>query len=155
MFKRALLAAALLALPACKVMVVDETGYPPGISHFGSQSLGGAVLPFSKAVVAGNTVYIAGELGIDPSTGNIVPGGTGPETTQIFRNISNTLGSVGAELSDVVKCTVYLSDMADYAEMNAAYSAALPDPKPARATVAVSGLAAGAHLEIDCIAVTS
>tara|TARA_R110002020_G_scaffold105961_2_gene246767 strand:- start:8431 stop:8916 length:486 start_codon:yes stop_codon:yes gene_type:complete len=155
MMKWALMGVALATLTGCIAVEANETTYRSGVTHVGSQSLGGTTLPFSKAVVVDNLIFISGELGIDPATGKIVPGGTGPETTQIFKNIETTLAGLDSDLSNVVKCTVYIGDMANYAEMNAAYKLALPDPKPSRATVGVNGLAAGASLEIDCIAVKS
>ena len=155
MIKYATIGTAVAAITGCVAVDVDDTNFAPNVSHYGSQTVGGVELPFSKAVIAGNTIYLAGEIAIDPDTGALAPGGTGPETTQIFANMERTLNTLGADLSDLVKCTVYLGHMEDYGEMNAAYAAALPDPKPARATVGVSGLAVGAHLEIDCIAVTS
>ncbi|MEH6409126.1 MAG: Rid family hydrolase [Hyphomonas sp.] len=155
MMKYALIGVSLATLAGCIAVDVDETRIGPNVSHFGSMAVGGTELPFSKAVMAGDTIYLSGELGIDPETNALVPGGTGPETTQIFANLERTLNTFDADLSDLVKCTVFLGDMADYAEMNAAYKAALPNPKPARATVGVSGLALGANLEIDCIAVAS
>lgn len=155
MIKFALMGTALMALTGCIAVDVDETQLDTNVSHFGSMAVGGTELPFSKAVRAGNTIYVSGELGIDPETNALVPGGTGPETTQIFINLERTLNIFDADLSNIVKCTVFLGDMANYAEMNAAYKASLPAPMPARATVGVSGLAVGANLEIDCIAVAS
>jgi 2-iminobutanoate/2-iminopropanoate deaminase len=147
--------AAAAALTGCVAIEATDTNFNTPLRHVGSQALGGVTLPFSKAVISGNTIYLSGEVAIDPATDQIVPGGTGPETTQIFANIARTLDGLDADLSDIVKCTVFLADMSTYGEMNTAYNAALPDPKPARATVAVSALAAGASLEIDCIAVKS
>ncbi|KCZ92981.1 RidA family protein [Hyphomonas johnsonii] len=155
MIRYALMGTALATLTGCIAVDVDDAHFDTNVSHFGGQAVNGMELPFSKAVRAGNTIYLAGELGIDPATGALVPGGTGPQTTQIFANLERTLNTFDADLSNLVKCTVYLGDMADYADMNAAYAAAVPDPKPARATVGVSGLAVGANLEIDCIAVAS
>ena len=155
MMKYALMGVSLATLAGCIAVDVDETRLGPYVSHFGGMAVGGTELPFSKAVMAGGTIYLSGELGIDPETNALVPGGTGAETTQIFANMERTLKTFDADLSNIVKCTVFLGDMADYAEMNAAYKAALPNPKPARATVGVSGLAVGANLEIDCIAVAS
>ncbi|MEO1253200.1 MAG: Rid family hydrolase [Pseudomonadota bacterium] len=109
--------------------------------------------PFSAAVVVGNTIYLSGELGVDYETFTLVEGGVGAETKQIFENYAATLGALGASLSDIVKCTVFLGDMSDYAAMNAAYAEALPDPKPARSTFGVNGLALGAALEIECLAI--
>lgn len=110
-------------------------------------------LPFSSAVVVGDTIYLSGEIGRAPGSTTIVPGGVGAETRQIFENYKATLARVGASLDDIVKCTVFLDDMADYAEMNAAYREFFPGDKPARSTVGVDGLALGAALEIECLAV--
>ncbi len=111
-------------------------------------------LPFSAAVVVGDVIHLAGQLGVDRVNGRaLVAGGAGAETTQIFKNYEALLRTLDADLSDLVKCTVFLADMADYGAMNAAYAAALPSPKPARTTVAVKGLALDAALEIECLAV--
>ena len=144
---------AALLLSACVSVDVDEAALAPDVSYNNGQPISGQTLPFSRAVRVGHTLYLSGELGIDPATNELVPGGTGPQTAQIFRNYERTLATYGADLSNLVKCTVFLGDMADYGAMNAAYAAAVPDPKPARSTVAVSGLAFGAALEIECIAV--
>ena len=153
--KRITSAAALTAaafLSACVSVEVDEAAVKPDVYYDVSQPIAGQTLPFSRAVRVGQIVYLSGELGIDPVTNALVPGGTGAQTTQIFANYERTLAGFGAGLSDIVKCTVFLGDMAKYGEMNAAYAAALPDPKPARSTVGVAGLALGAALEIECIA---
>ena len=110
-------------------------------------------LPFSSAVVVGNTIYLAGEIGRAPGTTKVVEGGVGAETRQIFENYKATLARVGASLDDVVKCTVFLDDMSKFAEMNAAYVEFFPNEKPARSTFGVDGLALGAALEIECLAV--
>ena len=123
------------------------------IEYFTGVAKAGMDLPFSKAVRVDDTIYLSGELGIDPETNDFAPGGTGPQTTQIFENIERTLGEFDADLTDVVKCSVFLGDMENYGEMNAAYDAALPDPKPARSTFGAGGLALGAELEIECLAI--
>ena len=145
--------AASLLLAGCVAVDVEHRETGPAVDHYSDPGIAQMKLPFSSAVKVGDTIYLAGEIGIDPATGKIVPGGAGPETTQVFANITRTLAHYGAGLSDIVKCTVFIDDMAHYGEMNAAYAAALPDPKPARSTVAVKGLAVGASLEIECIAV--
>lgn len=109
---------------------------------------------FSHAVVAGDTIYVSGSLGTLPDTMDLVPGGTGPETTQTLANIRIILEAAGSSLEDVVKVNVYLSDMATYHEMNEAYLEIFGDAPPARITVGGVDLALGAALEIDCIAVT-
>ncbi len=114
-----------------------------------------ADLPFSSAVVVGKTIYLAGEIGRAPDGVAVVPGGVGPETRQIFENYKRTLARLDADLSDIVKCTVFLDDMSKFAEMNAAYAEYFPEEKPARSTFGVDGLAMGAALEIECLAVKS
>ncbi len=153
MNKTILTGLAALLLSGCVALDVTEVSEGPEIEHFAGVAVAGMDLPFSKGVRVGETIYLAGEIAIDPATNAIVPGGIGPETEQIFQNMAATLAEFDADLSDIVKCTVFLGDMSYYAGMNAAYDAALPDPKPARSTVAVSGLAVGASVEIECIAV--
>jgi 2-iminobutanoate/2-iminopropanoate deaminase len=146
---------AAVMLAGCVAMDVQDiqVNTTPEITHFAGVAKAGAKLPFSKAVRVGDMIYLSGELGIDPATNELVPGGVGPETSMIFENITRTLAEFDADLSDVVKCSVFLGDMAAYGDMNAAYAAALPDPKPARSTFGVNGLAFGAAAEIECIAV--
>ncbi len=110
-------------------------------------------LPFSSAVVVGDTIFLAGEIGRAPGGTSVVAGGVGAETRQIFENYKATLARVGASLDDIVKCTVFLDDMSNFAEMNAAYVGFFPGEKPARSTFGVDGLAYGAALEIECVAV--
>ena len=110
-------------------------------------------LPFSSAVVVGDTIYLSGEIGRKPGGTSIVEGGVGAETRQIFENYKTTLARVGADLSDIVKCTVFLDDMSKFAEMNEAYAEFFPGDKPARSTLGADGLAVGASLEIECLAV--
>jgi 2-iminobutanoate/2-iminopropanoate deaminase len=110
-------------------------------------------LPFSSAVVVGDTIYLAGEIGRKPGTVTLVEGGVGAETAAIFENYRATLARLGASLDDIVKCTVFLDDMSKFAEMNAAYVKFFPDEKPARSTFGVDGLAYDAALEIECLAV--
>jgi 2-iminobutanoate/2-iminopropanoate deaminase len=112
-------------------------------------------LPFSTAVVVDDTIYLSGEIGRTPGTVTLVEGGVGPQTEAIFENYKLTLARVGASLDDIVKCTVFLDDMSKFSEMNAAYVKFFPDEKPARSTFGVDGLAFGAALEIECLAVKS
>lgn len=108
--------------------------------------------PFSSVVRAGDTLHVSGHLGRYPGTTTIVEGGAGPETTQTMVNIAASLSLAGASLDDLVSCTVYLTDMADYEAMNQAYAAALDGHQPARVTAGVAGLALGARVEISCLA---
>lgn len=110
-------------------------------------------LPFSSVVKVGNLLFLSGQIGAKPGTRGPVEGGTEAEVRQAMENIKATLEMAGSAMDRVVKCTVFLADMADYAAMNQVYSSFFPTDPPARSTVAVKGLALGAHVEIECIAV--
>ena len=112
----------------------------------------GRLPQFSHATVAGELIFVSGTLGTLGEAFELAPGGTGPQTTQTLRNIETILRAAGAELSDVVKVSIYLADMSTFQEMNAAYSAFFPDAPPARITVGGAVLALGAAVEIECIA---
>lgn len=107
---------------------------------------------FSPAVRSGNLVFLSGQIGAKPGTREVVPGGIAPETTQVLDNIRGVLEGIGLGMADVVKCTVFLADIADYAAMNEVYGKYFPSEPPARSTLAASGLAFGAKVEIECIA---
>ena len=109
-------------------------------------------LPFSDGVIAGNTLYIAGQEGTDESN-KLVAGGIAPETKAALDNIEKVLKAAGFELKDVVSVTVYLADIHDFPEMNKIYKTVLPDPKPARATIQAAALVNDARVEIAAIAV--
>ena len=110
------------------------------------------VLPFSDGIVAGNTLYIAGQEGTDDS-GKLAAGGIGPETTATLDNIQKVLKVAGFELKDVVSVTVYLADIHEFPDMNKVYKSVMPDPKPARATIQAAALVNNARVEISAIAV--
>lgn len=99
----------------------------------------------------GPTVYVAGQIGVDPSTGRLRAGGIGPETEQAIANVVAILGSEGCSLHDVVKVSVFLADIAEFGAMNEVYSRLFPQPYPARSTVQ-AGLGGGARVEIDAVA---
>jgi 2-iminobutanoate/2-iminopropanoate deaminase len=109
-------------------------------------------LPFSDGIVAGNTLYVAGQEGTDDSS-KLVAGGIGPETTAALENIQNVLKAAGFELKDVVSVTVYLADIHEFPDMNKVYKSVMPDPKPARATIQAAALVNNARIEISAIAV--
>ena len=110
---------------------------------------------YSDGVRVGNMLYLSGALGTEPGTLKLVSGGIEAETDRALQNISRLLEANGASLDRVVKCTVMLADIADYAAMNATYVRHFPGPKPARSTFAASGLALGARVEIECWATLS
>jgi len=112
---------------------------------------GNSSLPFSEAVVVGNMLYLSGQLGTD-SSGKLVPGGIEPETRQALANIAATLGRHGSSLDRVVKCTVMLADVGEWAAMNEVYLTFFPSQRPARSAFGTSGLALGARLELECMA---
>lgn len=114
---------------------------------------GRAKLPaFSHAAVVGDTIYVSGSLGTLPDSMELAPGGIGPQTEQTLENIQAILRATGADMKDVAKVNVYLTDMGDFPEMNAAYVKVFAESPPARTTVGVAELALGASVEIDCIA---
>ena len=111
-----------------------------------------AGLPFSPAVKVGNIIYLSGQIGNRIGTRTVVPGGVGAETRQALENIRTILETAGSSMDEVFKCTVFLADIADYDTMNKAYAAVFRTEPPARSTVAGSGLALGARVEIECMA---
>jgi 2-iminobutanoate/2-iminopropanoate deaminase len=114
----------------------------------------GRLPTFCSAVVAGDFVYVSGTLGTQPGSFDLVPGGTGPQTTQTLRNIETILAECGARLEQLVKVNVFLADMSSFREMNAAYAEVIGDDPPARITVGRTELALGAAVEIDAVAYT-
>ena len=111
-----------------------------------------AVGPYSHAVRAGDFLFCSGQVGLDPEAGALVPGGVEAEARQAFTNIRAVLTEAGLTLQDVVKATVFLSTMDDFARVNAIYAEAFGGHKPARSTVAVAGLPVGAMVEIEVVA---
>lgn len=107
---------------------------------------------FSHAVIAGDFIYVSGTLGTKPGAGELIEGGTGPQTTQTLRNIEIILQACGASLADIVKVNVFLADMTTFGEMNQAYLDVIGSEPPARITVGRADLAMSAAVEIDCIA---
>jgi len=119
--------------------VIVAPGAPPG-------------LPFSSAVRVGDLLFLSGQIGVKPGTLELVPGGVEAETRQTMENIKAVLEYAGSSLDRVVKCTVFLGDMQNFAAMNRVYASFFPGDKPARSTLGANGLALGAALEIECIA---
>ena len=111
-----------------------------------------AVGPYSHAIVVGDLVYCSGQVPLDPATAELVSGDIAAQTERIFDNLTAVLAAAGSGLDRVVKTTVFLTDIADFGAMNAAYAKRFGDHRPARSTVGVSALPRGARLEIECIA---
>ena len=111
-----------------------------------------AIGPYSQAIQVGNLVYTSGQIPIDPSTGAFVEGGIKEQTRQSLTNIKAILEETGLSMSDVVKTTVFMADMNDFADMNAVYAEFFSEPFPARSAVAVKTLPKGALVEIEVVA---
>lgn len=111
-----------------------------------------AVGPYSHAVVAGDLVYCSGQVPLDPATAELVSGDIAAQTDRIFDNLAAVLAAAGSGLERVVKTTVFLVDIADFAAMNEAYARRFGDHRPARSTIGVAALPRGARVEIECIA---
>lgn len=121
--------------------IISTTGAPAAIG------------PYSQAVEAGNTLYISGQVPLDPKTGKLVEGSITQQTEQVFMNISAILEAARYTFSDVVKSTVFLASMSDFKAMNEVYGKYYVEKQPARSTVAVKELPLGALVEIETIAI--
>lgn len=109
--------------------------------------------PYSQAVKAGNTLYISGQIPVDKKTGQKITDDIAAETSQVMKNIWSILNAAGMDFSNVVKCSVFVTDMRDFSILNATYEKYFDTDPPARETVEVSALPKGVHVEISCIAV--
>lgn len=149
---------ALIVPVAAGTSVVAATGAvaqetPPEVEFHPPEGMGTTDLPFSEVVRVGTTLYLSGQLGVDPETGQLVSGGVRAETRRIMQNIRTTLDRHGSSMDRVVKCTVFLADMSEWGAMNEAYVDFFPEHRPARSAVGVNGLALDARVEIECVAV--
>ena len=111
-----------------------------------------AVGPYSTAVIYGDTIYMSGMIGVDPAVQKPVEGGTLAQAKQVFENIVTVLGELGATTDDVLKTTVYLTNIGDFAEVNKLYAEYFGPNYPARSCVEVSALPMGLAIEVECIA---
>lgn len=111
-----------------------------------------AVGPYSQGIVSGDLVFCSGQLGLDPATGTMVEGGVEAQTDRAMRNLEAVLDAAGVSINDVVKTTIFLADIDDFAAVNAVYATFMPDPPPARSTFAVGALPKGGLIEIEAIA---
>ena len=111
-----------------------------------------AIGPYSQAIIAGNLVFTAGQIPLDPATGELIGGDIRAQTQRVLENLGAILNAAGASLSSVVKTTVYLSDMSEFAAMNEVYASHFGDHKPARSTVQAARLPRDVKVEIDAIA---
>ena len=111
-----------------------------------------AIGPYSQATIVGDLVFTAGQIALDPASMQLVEGGVVEQTERVFANLKAVLAAAGCDLTNVVKTTVYLADMADFPAMNEIYARHFGDHKPARATVQAAGLPMSVRVEIDAIA---
>ena len=111
-----------------------------------------AIGPYEQAIKANGFVYTAGQIGLEPTTGELVAGGIEEQARRVLDNVTAVLEAAGSSWNQVVKTTIYLNDMADFAAVNAIYESYLDSAKPARTTVAVAGLPKGALVEVDTVA---
>lgn len=111
-----------------------------------------AIGPYSQAIRAGDHVWLSGQIALDPQTGKIVGETAAAQAEQVLENLSAVLAAAGCTMRDVVRCTIYLADMDDFAAVNTVYGEHMPDPPPARATVEVSRLPRDVRVEIDAVA---
>jgi 2-iminobutanoate/2-iminopropanoate deaminase len=125
----------------------------PEVTYLNMPGMDELDLPFSSAVRVGHTLYLSGNLGNIPGTLDLAEGGIAGETRQTMDNISAVLSEFGSSMNDVVKCSVFLADMAEWDAMNAVYRTYFENP-PARSALGASGLAINARVEIECVAVT-
>jgi 2-iminobutanoate/2-iminopropanoate deaminase len=111
-----------------------------------------AIGPYSQAIRAGGLLFVSGQIPLDPATGQMVDGGVQEQTRRVMDNLAAVVGAADASMGDVVRCTIYLADMADFAVVNEIYGSYFDPPAPARATVQVARLPRDARVEIDAIA---
>ena len=111
-----------------------------------------AIGPYSQGIASGDLVFCSGQLGLDPTTGNMVEGGVEAQTERALRNLGAVLDAAGVEMADIVKTTLFLANIDDFAAVNAIYATFMPDPPPARSTFAVSALPKGGLIEVEAIA---
>ena len=110
-----------------------------------------AIGPYSQAIAAGNLVFISGQLPIDPTTGILIDGTISTKTHQVLHNLQAIAQEAGGDLAGIVKTTIFLTDLADFKEVNAAYAEHFPTTPPARSTVQVAALPLGSNIEIEAI----
>jgi 2-iminobutanoate/2-iminopropanoate deaminase len=122
-----------------KTAIIPKTLAPP-------------VGPFSQGIRINGLLFLSGQVGLEPATGKLVPGGIRAETEQVLRNLAAVLEAAGKSFSDVVRAGVFLTDIGDFSAMNAVYEKQFIQPYPARTTIAVAALPLGARVEIDLVA---
>ena len=131
---------------------VAITKEPAKVEFLNSGKVYPTGVPLSEAVRVGDTLYLSGQIGIQPGTLKLVPGGLKEEAGQALSNIKTTLEAHGYSMRDVIKCTIMLADIARWGEFNEIYMTYFSAPYPARSALGTSGLALGAQVEVECVA---
>lgn len=149
--RRSSILAVLLATAACETTGTPQAPPAPDVAYLSPPAMKALNLPFSDAVRVGNLLFLSGKIGNVPGTMNLAPGGIRGETRQTMENIKVSLERYGSSFDNVVKCTVFLADMAEWGAMNEVYRTYFKNP-PARSALGASGLALDARVEIECIA---
>lgn len=146
----------VLTLAACRAAVPadDTTTETASVSFHNSGKVLPTTLPFSEMVRVGDLVFLSGQIGVVPGSMTLVEGGMTAEAKQTMENIKTTLEAHGLSMRNVVKCTVMLADMSEWAAFNEIYRSYFSEPYPARSALGASGLALGARVEVECIAST-
>lgn len=137
---------------AAWMVPVPASDASPGVTFHPHADEAMADLPFSEAVRAGNLLFLSGQIGVEPGTGELAEGGIRPEARRTMENIRAALARRGLEMDDVVKCTVMLADIDEWPAFNEVYRTFFDEPYPARSAFAASGLALDARVEVECIA---
>lgn len=140
-----------LGLTGCTV-ATTTTADPPQAIHYPAAPLNGQPMPFSEAVRVGDLLFVAGQIGNQPGTRTLAPGGTAGEARQALENMKAVLERHGSSLDHVVKVTVFLADIKDWPAFNEIYVQYFKGPLPARSALGANGLALGARAEVECIA---
>jgi 2-iminobutanoate/2-iminopropanoate deaminase len=145
----------LFGLTGCLIACVALAQETAKVEYLDSGKIYPTGFPLSEAVRAGDTLYLSGQIGIQPGTLKLVAGGIREESRQAMSNIKTSLEAHGYSMSDLVKCTVMIADISKWGEFNEVYKTFFTGHFPARSALGVNGLALGAQVEVDCIAVAS
>lgn len=137
---------------AAQVFAQETDTDRPGVEYLNSGAVLPTELPFSEAVRVGDLFFVSGMVGVVPGTLELIPGGMTAEAEQTMANIQTILETHGLTMSDVVKCTVMLADIAEWGAFNEIYQTYFTEPYPARSAFGANGLALGARVEVECIA---